>query len=96
MREQAGQKMAWGGRFAESPDLRLQAFNASVGFDVRMIREDIRGSIAHVRMLGRQAIIWRAAGRVGIAGCLQLTERHARPSPVLSHLHLLHQRTTDV
>ena len=57
MSEQGGQKMAWGGRFAESPDLRLQAFNASVGFDVRMIREDIRGSIAHVRMLGRQAII---------------------------------------
>ncbi len=57
MAEQGGQKMAWGGRFAESPDLRLQAFNASVGFDVRMVREDIRGSIAHVRMLGTQGII---------------------------------------
>ncbi len=50
-------KMAWGGRFALSPDARLEAFNASIGFDVRMIREDIRGSIAHARMLGAQGII---------------------------------------
>jgi argininosuccinate lyase len=53
----AGSTKAWSGRFAEPPDIRLEAFNASVGFDVRMIREDIRGSIAHVRMLGQQAII---------------------------------------
>jgi argininosuccinate lyase len=47
----------WGGRFAESPDARLEAFNASVTFDIRFVREDIRGSIAHVRMLGRQGIV---------------------------------------
>ena len=57
MANTTGSRMAWGGRFAESPDARLEAFNASVGFDVRMIREDIRGSIAHVRMLGRQDIV---------------------------------------
>ena len=48
---------AWGGRFAEPPDRRLEAFNASVAFDVRLVREDIRGSIAHARMLGQQGII---------------------------------------
>ena len=53
----AGSPKAWGGRFADSPDRRLEAFNASVAFDVRMVREDIRGSIAHARMLGRQGII---------------------------------------
>lgn len=52
-----GTAKAWGGRFAERPDARLEAYNASVGFDVRMIREDIRCSIAHVRMLGVQDII---------------------------------------
>lgn len=57
MSEHGGSEMRWGGRFSESPDERLKAFNASVGFDVRMIREDIRGSISHVRMLGRQGII---------------------------------------
>lgn len=53
----AGTAKAWGGRFGTTPDQRLEAFNASVGFDVRMAREDIRGSIAHVRMLSMQGII---------------------------------------
>jgi argininosuccinate lyase len=53
----AGTPKAWGGRFALPPDRRLEAYNASVGFDARMIREDIRGSIAHARMLGQQGII---------------------------------------
>lgn len=57
MADQAGSRKAWGGRFSENPDVRLEAFNASVGFDVRMVREDIRGSIAHARMLGKQGII---------------------------------------
>jgi argininosuccinate lyase len=55
--EQAGTAKAWGGRFAQEPDRRLEAFNASVAFDVRLVREDIRGSIAHARMLGKQGII---------------------------------------
>ena len=54
---QPGTTKAWGGRFAEPPDRRLEAFNASVAFDVRMVREDIRGSIAHARMLGQRGII---------------------------------------
>lgn len=57
MSDHSGTAKAWGGRFAETPDRRLEAFNASVEFDVRMIREDIRGSIAHARMLGQQGII---------------------------------------
>jgi argininosuccinate lyase len=58
--EQTGTAKAWGGRFAQAPDRRLEAFNASVAFDVRLIREDIRGSIAHARMLGKQGIIGAA------------------------------------
>jgi argininosuccinate lyase len=52
-----GTAKAWGGRFASTPDKRLEAFNASVAFDVRLALQDIRGSVAHVRMLGRQGII---------------------------------------
>ena len=52
-----GATKAWGGRFAATPDARLEAFNASVHFDVRLLREDIRGSVAHVRGLGRRGII---------------------------------------
>ena len=57
MTEQVGTAKAWSGRFAQAPDRRLEAFNASVAFDVRLVREDIRGSIAHARMLGKQGII---------------------------------------
>ncbi|HEV2529464.1 MAG TPA: argininosuccinate lyase [Thermomicrobiales bacterium] len=47
----------WGSRFAAGPDERLQAFNASIGFDQRFVREDIRASVAHARGLARQGII---------------------------------------
>ena len=53
----APRKPVWSGRFSAQPDLRSLTFTGSIGFDVRFLFEDIRGSIAHVRMLGRQAII---------------------------------------
>src|SRR5262245_303041 len=53
----AGAPKAWGGRFATAPDARSEAFTASIMFDNRLVREDIRGSVAHVRMLGRQGIV---------------------------------------
>ncbi len=45
------------GRFAGGMDPLFAEFNASISFDRRLFREDIEGSIAHVRMLGCQAII---------------------------------------
>ncbi|MCR5686375.1 MAG: argininosuccinate lyase [Lachnospiraceae bacterium] len=47
----------WGGRFTADTDSQVFAFNASIGFDKRLYAQDIRGSIAHVRMLGKQGII---------------------------------------
>ena len=41
----------WGGRFTEATDALVDAFGASVGFDRRLYRHDIAGSIAHARML---------------------------------------------
>ena len=69
--ERGGAK-AWGGRFASTPDARLEAFNASVTFDVRMVKEDIRGSIAHVRMLGAQEIVTAAEAAAIEAGLWQI------------------------
>ena len=48
---------AWGGRFEKPPAERVLAFTASIGFDRRLYRQDIAGSIAHARMLARQGII---------------------------------------
>lgn len=47
----------WGGRFSKSTDKKVDDFNSSIRFDKRMYRQDIKGSIAHATMLGRQGII---------------------------------------
>jgi argininosuccinate lyase len=48
---------SWGGRFKAAPAPGAQAFTASIGFDVRLYRYDIRGSIAHAKMLAHCGII---------------------------------------
>jgi argininosuccinate lyase len=47
----------WGGRFAERTDPRVERFSASIAFDRALARHDIRGSIAHARMLGRTGLL---------------------------------------
>ncbi|MDD3165159.1 MAG: argininosuccinate lyase [Oscillospiraceae bacterium] len=47
----------WAGRFQKETDTMVNDFNSSIGFDARLYREDIQGSIAHATMLGRQGII---------------------------------------
>jgi len=47
----------WSGRFDCDTDTLVDELNASIGFDQRMYKEDITGSIAHARMLGKQGVI---------------------------------------
>lgn len=47
----------WGGRFSKATDALVDDFNSSIRFDARMYRQDIKGSMAHAEMLGRQGII---------------------------------------
>ena len=47
----------WGGRFQKSTDKKVDDFNSSIRFDKRMYKQDIKGSVAHATMLGRQNII---------------------------------------
>jgi len=47
----------WGGRFSRPTDALVDEMNASIGFDRRLARQDIMGSIAHARMLARQGIV---------------------------------------
>jgi len=53
----ADAKKAWGGRFEGSPGEFITRFGASLPVDRAMWEADIRGSIAHVRMLGAQGIL---------------------------------------
>jgi argininosuccinate lyase len=47
----------WGGRFTKETDKLVNNFNASISFDQKFYRQDVRGSIAHAKMLGATGII---------------------------------------
>ena len=64
----AAPRKPWGGRFAEPTDAFVERFTASVGFDQRLARHDIMGSIAHARMLGRVKVLGDADVTAIVAG----------------------------
>ncbi len=45
------------GVFQSASDKRLEAFGESISFDHRLYRQDVRGSIAHARMLSQQGML---------------------------------------
>lgn len=47
----------WGGRFSGETDEEAAGFHSSISFDSRLYREDILGSIAHAKMLGKTGIV---------------------------------------
>ena len=49
--------MQWGGRFAGGPSAIMQDINASIGFDHKLWRQDIRGSRAHAAMLAKIGLL---------------------------------------
>jgi argininosuccinate lyase len=49
--------LQWGGRFAGGPSVIMQDINASIGFDHKLWRQDIRGSRAHAAMLAKIGLL---------------------------------------
>ncbi len=64
----------WGGRFEKNTDKAMDAFHSSISFDQRLYHEDIRGSMAHAAMLGRQGIIGKEDADAIIAGLASILE----------------------
>ena len=58
----------WTGRFQKEPDPQVNDFNSSIRFDCRMIHQDIAGSMAHAKMLGKCGIIAESEVELLIAG----------------------------
>ena len=83
----------WGGRFAEGPAAVMREINASLPFDKRMWRQDLRGSSAHLAMLKAQGIIEAAAADAIAAGLEQVAagyERDGVPDDLaLEDIHML-------
>jgi len=90
----------WGGRFSKSTDEMINEFQASIGFDRRMYREDIAGSIAHAAMLAHVGII-SAADRASIEKGLrdilaQIDAGTFEFSTALEDIHMnIEKRLTD-
>ncbi len=64
----------WGGRFTKATDDLVKKFNDSIGFDKRLWKEDIEGSIAHATMLGRQGILTKEESEHILEGLLGIRE----------------------
>lgn len=62
----------WKGRLESEIDARADAFNRSMSFDSKMVREDIEGSIAHVMMLGATGILQQADADKIVQGLEQM------------------------
>lgn len=65
----------WGGRFSQPTNKFVEEFTASIDFDKRLYHQDIRGSIAHARMLGKQGIIPMADVELIIHGLQEILDK---------------------
>lgn len=64
----------WGGRFAGSADEALRRLNDSLPFDQRMALQDVAGSIAYARAIGRAGVISADESAQIVAGLEQVRE----------------------
>lgn len=67
-------KKMWGGRFSSDLGEEAAGFHSSISFDCRLYREDILGSIAHAKMLGKTGIISRQESEDIVAGLRGILE----------------------
>jgi len=68
-------KKPWAGRFVGKTSRTVESFTESISFDYRLWRYDIEGSIAHVRMLGKQGIISKREMAKIIKGLQELAKK---------------------
>ena len=71
-----GSGTGWSDRFEEGLHPSIERFNASIGFDIALLQQDLDGSVAHARMLGRCGLITEAESAELIEG-LETVRREA-------------------
>ncbi|MCP1673333.1 argininosuccinate lyase [Natronocella acetinitrilica] len=90
----------WTGRFTEATDRFVEAFTASEHFDRRLYRQDIRGSIAHARMLTACGVLTEAERDAIVRGLgeiqAEIEQGAFEWSPALEDVHMnIEKRLTD-
>ena len=68
----------WGGRFTKETDQLVYNFNASISFDKKFYRQDMEGSMAHVKMLAKQGILTEDERNQILAGLGQMYTQDER------------------
>jgi argininosuccinate lyase len=82
----------WGGRFGEDNDARVADFTRSIEIDAELALDDLRGSVAHVRGLGRAGLLGDdevaalVAGLEGLAG--EVEAGTVEWDPALEDVHM--------
>lgn len=64
----------WGGRFSKATDALVDDFNSSIRFDKRMYEQDIKGSVAHAKMLGKQGVISKEDSELIVKTLLEIKD----------------------
>jgi argininosuccinate lyase len=66
-------KKPWSGRFTHETSGLVESFTESISFDKRLWKHDIRGSIAHAKMLSKQGIISVKEAEAIVRGLLEIS-----------------------
>ncbi len=77
----------WGGRFTKETDQLVYNFNASISFDKKFYRQDMEGSMAHVKMLAKQGILTEAERDQILAGLEGILEDVENGTLEISHAY---------
>jgi argininosuccinate lyase len=82
----------WGGRFEGATEKAVEEFTSSLHVDRRLYRQDIRGSMAHARMLARQGILDAGEAEAIVQGLAEI-EREIEVGefvfdPALEDIHM--------
>ena len=77
----------WGGRFTKETDQLVYNFNASISFDKKFYRQDMEGSMAHVKMLEKQGILTEDEGDQILAGLEGILEDVENGTLEISHAY---------
>ena len=75
----------WGGRFTKETDQLVYQFNASISFDKKFYRQDMEGSIAHVKMLGKQGILTQQETKDLVAAIKEILQEVEEGTLEISH-----------
>jgi len=91
-----GQAGSWSNRFEQGLHPAIERFNASIGFDITLLQQDLDGSVAHARMLGQCGVIRPEEAATLIDGLEQVrreaAEGHFRPGLEAEDVHFAVER----